>query len=370
MLALATVAGGCSMFGPRSVPGDRFHYNEAGVESSKEQILLNLVRLSDGKPIYFVEIGSMLSQYSFQANGAISGWRNDIHGVYGRALSAVYPNTGDPIPAPALQRTYGANLSYSDTPTIMYRPLAGAEFSNRVMAPIPLATLLHLAQSGWSIDRLLMCCAQKINGIANRALDDTPATTQPDRARFARAAFLFKRLQDAGQLEIGDESIGGVVTPVLYMPDRISRLEDEVRELRTLLGYPLEGELRLRVTPNAIRHEPDELTLDMRSVMGVMHALAQECVVPRDAARTDATHVREVTEETDESMTGWMRIERSRLPKADPFVQVHYGGGWFSISKTDWSSKRTFALLTYLFSLQATDVGGQSAPVVTVEAGR
>ena len=36
---------GCAAIGPRHVPQDRFGYNEALAESSRHQMLLNLVRL-------------------------------------------------------------------------------------------------------------------------------------------------------------------------------------------------------------------------------------------------------------------------------------------------------------------------------------
>jgi hypothetical protein len=51
----------------------------------------------------------------------------------------------------------------------------------------------------------------------------------------------------------------------------------------------------------------------------------------------------------------------------DAFAQVFYNGYWFYIPKSDWRSKRTFALLTYLFSLQATEAG--EGPLVTIPAG-
>ena len=56
------------------------------------------------------------------------------------------------------------------------------------------------------------------------------------------------------------------------------------------------------------------------------------------------------------------------MPVRDAMAQVFYRGYWFYVPRTDWASKRTFALLTYLYSLQATG-GSSQLPVVTVQAG-
>ena len=97
IVAIMPILGGlgCSAIGPRSVRDDRFNYNEAGAESSKQQLLLNIIRLRYGEPLYFVEVGSMLSQFHFQAQGAMTHWQNDLHGAFGPALRAAYGVQGD-----------------------------------------------------------------------------------------------------------------------------------------------------------------------------------------------------------------------------------------------------------------------------------
>jgi hypothetical protein len=125
---------GCSAIGPTSIRADQFNYNAAGAESTKQQLLLNLVRLRYGEPLYFLEVGSMMSQFHFQAGGALSGWHNNLHGSYGPAVRAAYGITNE---RPTDQTEMGGNLQYSESPTITYRPLQGEEFAKRVMAPIP-----------------------------------------------------------------------------------------------------------------------------------------------------------------------------------------------------------------------------------------
>lgn len=361
---LVGVVSGCSTLGPRTIRGDRFNYNESGAQSSKEQILLNIVRLRYGEPMYFLEIGSMLSQFTIQATGNLSHWENDIHGSYGPALRAAYGLRGDP----SQQTTIAGNLQYADTPTITYRPLQGEEFSKRVMAPIPPTVIIYLAQSGWSIDRLMACCVQQINDVPNRQLHDTDVSIAPSIKQYARVCALLKKLQDSGRVTFTIETENGVATTVLYVPASIPNLDNELREVRQILGYSTEGDLRLRVTPNTVRRAPDELAMETRSVLAAMYALAQECVVPIEHIN-DGEVFNAGNTSDDPSIPGWMRVEHSRAPKLDAFVQVYYNGYWFYIAKDDWSAKRTFALLTYLFSLQASDLA-PAQPVVTIPTGK
>lgn len=363
-LALIVAGPGCRSIGSHTIRGDRFDYNEAGVESAKEQLLLNVVRLRYGEPIYFVEVTSMLSQFSIEATGSMSGWHNDLHGAYGPAVRAAYGLRGDA----SRETTIGGNLHYSDTPTITYRPLQGEEFSRRVLAPIPPSVIVYLSQSGWSIDRLLSCCVQRINDISNRELQDTLADKTPDGSDFARLVALMKKVQDSGRSAFSIETENGVPTAVLSVPATIPGLDDEIREVRKMLGYPLEGQLYLRVTSKTVQRAPDELAMQTRSVLGAMYALAQECVVPPEHIKSQEAP--EMLCNPNNGPDGkWMRIETSRLPQLDAFAQVFYDGHWFYIAKSDWSSKRTFALLTYLFSLQASD-NAVSLPVVTVPTGK
>ena len=45
IIAAVFVLSGCAVFGHRRVPPDRFNYNEALAESTRDQMLLNIVRL-------------------------------------------------------------------------------------------------------------------------------------------------------------------------------------------------------------------------------------------------------------------------------------------------------------------------------------
>ncbi|MBI5761935.1 MAG: hypothetical protein HZA51_00265 [Planctomycetes bacterium] len=365
MILLTIPSVGCSTLGPRTIRSDRFNYNQAGAESSKEQMLLNLVRLRYGEPLYFLEISSMLSQFSIEAAGSFSTWQNDLHGVLGPKVRAAAGVDGDA----SEQTTFGANLGYTDKPTITYRPIQGEEFSRRVMTPITPGELINLAKSGWSIDRLLSCCVQSINGISNRALHDSNDSSARDTSKFERLTVLMKKFQDSGQQMFATEVQNGAPVIMIYVPESIAGLDSELREARELLDYPPTGDLRLRITDNAYRRSPEELAIHSRSLLACLYAMTHEINVPPAHRKKTDSVVGSMP--ADNAQRGaFLHVEHSRLPQADPFAQVYYNGYWFYISNDDWSSKRTFALFTYLFSLQATNAPGATAPVVAVGAGR
>jgi hypothetical protein len=366
MVSFACGAGmGCATSAPVTVRRDRFNFNDAGAESAKEQILLNIVRLRYGEPIYFVDIGSMLSHYTLSAGGHYSNYKSELDVWNSPTLRAMYGMRGEPVPG---STTWGANLDYTDSPTITYTPLTGEEFASRVMAPIPPTTIIYLSQSGWSIDRVLECCVQQINDVGNAPIHEVAQGEALDTSRFRRAAGLLKKAQDAGYLRLGIEYVAGQAGTYLYLPPVPAALEHEAKELKDLLGLPPEVATKLRLTGSSVRTEPDEVAMQTRSLYAAMYALAQRVPMPAEHVRNHQAATRPSAVAT-ESVSPWLCVEHSRLPQVDPFAQVLYNGYWFYIDKSDWSSKRTFALLTYLFSLQST-TKGQTAPLLTVPTGR
>ncbi len=353
---------GCKSLGPISVPRDHFNYNEAGSQSKNEQILLNIIRLRYHQPIYFVEIGSMLSQYSLEAGADFMRWQNDLNVWPSAALRATYGVDGDP----SEQAQWAANLQYADRPTITYTPLQGKEFATRFLAPIPTATIIYLSQSGWSIDQLLECCVQQLNDLKNAPIHDIREGDPWSTTKFHRAAEILMKVQDAGALDWGVQFDPEQQATYLSVPGGKSDFEEEARELAELLDLPEELH-QIRLNPSGVRTSRDELVMKTRSVLGVMKALAQTVEPP--AEHLNNGQVRQyVAGPVDVPGHSWLRIEHGRVPVLDAFVQVRYNGYWWFIRKTDWQSKDTFALISYLFALQASESDFR-APVVTVQAG-
>lgn len=64
------VLGGCHSVGPVVVDRDSFGYNEAIATTWQEQMLLNMVRLRNGETPVFLDVASVIAQYS--AEGQLS----------------------------------------------------------------------------------------------------------------------------------------------------------------------------------------------------------------------------------------------------------------------------------------------------------
>ncbi len=59
---------GCAARGAKRVPGDRFDYNGAIAQSTREQMLLNIVRSRYLEVPVFLTVSSVLTQYEYDSS--------------------------------------------------------------------------------------------------------------------------------------------------------------------------------------------------------------------------------------------------------------------------------------------------------------
>jgi hypothetical protein len=395
---------GCQI-GPGAMKMGHPEYASAVREIMDEQLLLNLVRLRYRDTPVWLEISSISTQFEAAASGEISGTLNENVGLGGESN----PDSLD----------LGAGVGYSERPTITYTVLGGEQFITRMLAPIPVASISLLTESGWRSDRVLRLTVERMNGLKNapRASGPTPPRA-PTYGDFQEAVRLMHKLAreeliefefDTRVEEIGDplliEKVEGdhVVSAaktgtefrvaddgkmmVLTQEERILILRvaeraaesAEVRRLRELL----------HLTPSQLRYdlvdpadgeydplEPDKelttISIDARSLMGVMYYLSNAVDVPPEHKAAGP-----VTETVDEEgkpfdwaelLEGMFVVRYSRSRPASAAVAVRYRGNWFWVADDDESSLSTFALLNQLASLTSGEKKG-AAPVLTLPVG-
>lgn len=348
-LALSlTMLGGCASFGPGAIKQSRANYNVAVQQTGNEQLLLNIVRLKYRDTPTFLELTSITTSFAFTAGGEVEATLRD---------QATTPVTLIP------------NVSWSDKPTVTYTPLQGDRFVSQIMSPLGLDTLPLLYHSGWSVERILMLTSQSLNGLENAptASGPTPAR-KPRYEEFRRAVQLLRELQVDRALRLGlsDVAEGSLELSITAAAAGDPRLA----ELRRLLGLAPE---RLRYPVVAgVGARPDAITVNLRSLMGVLFYVSQAVEVPeRDQ---EAGRVTRTLDENgapfdwSEMTRGLVRIRSAQEPPGNAYTIIPYRGAWFYIDDSDLTSKSTFALLTQLAALAAGDVK-TSAPVLTLPIG-
>jgi hypothetical protein len=357
---------GCITLGPITVPTDRFDYNKVLAQSSEQQLILNLVRLRYAEPVQWVAVNSMISKYTAQAHAGWSQWFNNLNVFQSPFLRGAI---GGVDATPNLQNTWDISAQYSDSPTITYAPVEGEEFSRRILTPVPLTVVLYLIEAGWPIDQVFECCVQRLNDVENgapRGASTQPAYDSEQGSEFPDVARRFRLLQETGVMVLRLH-MDKDTKQVFLVPNPKFAADEQRLALREKLGIRSDAaRIRLVEAPCA-GDEPDALCVQTRSLLRILQALSHGVEVPK--AHVEAGTVTRAEDYVyDNCPSRWLSIHSSPLPSLEACVQVTYRGQWFYVRDADIPTKQTLGLLTYLYSLQATDATGK-APVITIPAG-
>lgn len=354
------VLSGCTAFGHRRIPSDRFNYNEALAASAKEQMLLNIIRMRYLEEPVFLIISSILTQYVYQGGAQANGIFN---------LS----NGDDSAVA-------GANLNYEERPTITYIPVEGREFSAQLLTKIPAEHFFGAAQEGWDVDILMQIGLQRIGAIENMSFGAIPSPETIDiQARFQRDLDKLKRFQRATELLVHLAAIDAFEV-VLVKENDTARyhlvftepVQKEVQpmliELKKLLGLPHGNTFRFSTRLSGLKD--NEIIIQTRSILAMMSFLSKGVGVP-------AEHLAEgrvfdfglkKTERNLQAKLFPFEVHASKQRPDKAFTSVFYEDYWFYVENSDITSKRTLGLILALFRMQAPNVGAV-APVLTLPTG-
>jgi hypothetical protein len=336
LVAIATAVG-CTSVQPDRVVIDRMDYGQVIAESWKRQTLLNVVRMRYGDAPVFLDVSSVINSYSLagKANAAAS------------LPSAVDPNV----------LSFGAEGTWSNTPTVTYQPLIGDRFTRSLLHPIAPSAIFQMLQAGWAADLVMSTVINSINGLRN---DSFGAAGDPG---FHELITTLARIQRAGGLAIRVEARkdGNAVIVVVRSGDGSAARQNDQRRIRELLKLDADaGEFE--VTYGLAPRNGREVALLSRSMLEIMLNLGIGVELP--AAHIDAGRAAPWPASAGPAPVE-IRIHSSSAAPSETYAAVPYKGSWYWIDDTDIASKRAFTFLMILFSLAET---GQSvtAPVVTV----
>lgn len=339
-LAAACTIAGCQNLGPTSVRAGMPEYNAAILETSDEIMMLNFVRMRYSESPYFMEVTNVFTSPSFTAS----------------AQAGVVGGSGVSTAGDA-----SAELTYSESPTIVYTPVGGEQFATRLMEPVGLRTIGLLSQGGWNIDRLLRLCVQRINGVWNAEIATGPVRAKPipEYETFRRVAEIIHELETTKELVFFYDKIHQ--GPRLDRPIEFS-IDDEARKRPRVQQMFVDLELDPKAESYFITDEPHvpgdrNVEIVTRPLMATMFYLSKGVVVPERDLEASAVNV--TVDEHGEPfdwglVTGDLfRIESSGSRPDSAFRAVRYRNSWFYIRDDDTESKDTFMLFGSLLSLRA-----------------
>ncbi len=391
---------GCRSIGPDGIREFRLDYGAAIVETRNSQMLANLVRLRYGEPPHFLQVANVSVTESAARGGSVE-------------VSAA------PVPAGG---AIGGHVSITQTPTISYHPLQGREFAARLLEPLSIPILMSELQMGWRIDRLMLCCVQRVNGLWNMpsASGPTPmAAPRGSGSDFRAMALLLEQLRLNEALQIRFHSVahrsddvdhgltaGEQPPPSPLSINSRSRVEchvsialierprsasaEEAQQNRRAIGRvkDLLGLAQQRndfcvvSVPSQDGVPDDEIEIASRSLLGTMYYLSQAVDVPYDDVERGVVRRTQGRSDTcggrPSSSEGcgfdWYAANNHTFRVyenvAEPedyhvFAKVRYRGLWFYIKDNDIETKSTFSLLDQLFQFQAAVASG-SGPALTL----
>lgn len=349
LLLAGSVLTGCRSLGPGKIQ-ERVNYNLIIQSTNAEQLLLNLVRLQYRDAPYFLEVSSVSSQFQFQAfvGGNVT-------------LTESSPNA------------YGlnSNLTYSEKPTVTYLPLKGRDFVNRLHSPVRLETIFLLYHSGWSAERLLLLCVRRMNGIKNAPSASGPTPSYvPTHKEFAHVVEILRQMQIVDGVDFIYEVKGENTQMELLISDEAVDSANAQELVKILKLAP--NKKRYPIIQTRSINDPNVLSIQTRSLSGVLYYLSQAVEVPdRDRQRGKVTTTLDKKGQPFDwrEVTGKLiRIHSQSGRPDDAAVGVRYRGSWFYIDDSDLNSKSTFSLLEQLLAIQAGNVESLR-PVLTLPVG-
>jgi len=338
----------CSNISARAVESGAMDYNIALQRTDDRQMLLNLVRLRYRDRPYFLEAGSLTTQFSI----------NSSFGLTGGSGTSVKQNT-----------IANVGVGVKEQPTVSYQPLQGEEFAQRMLSPIDIQTIVLLANSGWSAERILRLTAQRMNGLPNAptAAGPTPATA-PEYSDFQRVTEALRRLQQRDQLHFYMDGRDGHAY-LLIAPQ--AKETESFQTLVDLLSLNADSS-RYRLMLGSTANRGQSISLRLRSLMGVMSFMSQAVNVPesdKSAGLVTTTLTGEGNEFNWGDVAGSLFSVDSQSQSPDSSaVAVQYRNNWFYIDDSDLDSKSSFSLLGQLFALRVGK-GESVAPMITLPVG-
>lgn len=131
-------------------------YDNAAIHAESRQLLTNIARAQHHEPLHFTRVSSIAATFNFNAN---AGATPALTGESGGLLTPVF------------------GVGVAENPTFSIDPIAGDEFTKRILTPFSQHKLTLLLRQHFDIDLMLRMMAQEVH--LHRVESQRAATSAP-----------------------------------------------------------------------------------------------------------------------------------------------------------------------------------------------
>jgi len=335
----------CASVGPPTITRDRFDYVSSISDSWKRQMLLNLMKVRYADVPVFMDVSSVISAYSLETDVSVAG-------------QYAPPGRGDTFGG------VGATGRYADKPTISYQPLTGDKFAKSMMAPIPVAGVLYLIQSGYPADLVMRVCVSSINGLENAY--GGPGNPRAGDPKYRELMDALRESQSTGDTGFRVKPVNDKQAIVMFMRPPNEQPSVSSRRMRELLGLNAKAR-EFNVVYGTFPENDTEIAMMTRSILQVMVDFASHVEVPQVDVAEGRVYSPRRTAEQENLFPPLLVVRHGIAAPDDAYVAIRYRNQWFWIDDRDQKSKIAMTFLMLAFSL-TEGAPAQAAPVVTIPA--
>jgi hypothetical protein len=205
------------------------NYNEAYADSLNQQMLLNLARLENGHPAYYLAIGAIDQKYTFSSStaaGTTGTFQDAKTTTQNNPIGGATPSIIGRVFSTVLTSIFGFNfnetVSASSSPEFQFIPINSDTAAKQVLEPISPEVFLQLYQQGYPIDQLMRIMIERIetpplpDGEKLILVNSPTRSTPVSYARFLRTCAILRTLQVHGQLLLQARADKQLIGPVSF----------------------------------------------------------------------------------------------------------------------------------------------------------
>lgn len=331
--------------GTIQLPSNRLGYNNALHYSNAQQQLLNIVRLRYMSPPYFLNVNSIVSQFTYgkSVNGAVG---NDMHA----------------ITAPSTVWTAGGTASILETPTITYSPIQGKKFITMLLTPVDMSVINMFLHEGWGFSHILRLLVQRIGPVENVAL----ASVRPKSSEFLELSSAISYLQFHDALYVENDEIDGNPATKLIVSN-FNGLKPKQRMLLAKIGLTSSNPYIWLV--NRPSHQRHQVYLQTRTLFGVFNYLSKGVEIPPEDIALGRVPLKRLENgqifDWRTVTKGLINIRTSKSQPKNVSLSVKFRNSWFYVADNDEDSRETLDFLAILTQVYEGNVNSD-APLFTV----